>query len=41
MDGGVVMTVFNFLSRDTLTKEIEPTHGHPSMAQITGTELHV
>lgn len=37
----VVMTVFNFLSRDTLTKEIEPTHGHPSMAQITGTELHV
>lgn len=37
----VVMTMFNFLSRDTLTKEIEPTHGHLSMAQITGTELHV
>lgn len=35
------MTVCHFLSRDTLTKETEPTRGHLSMEQITGTELRV
>lgn len=34
---GAIMTMFNFFSRDTLTKGIEHTHGRLSMAQITGT----